>query len=102
MERGRLYPIKVMLTEERVKPGVRSSSCPLPTPSSAENLFHYVGGKCLAASRGEAWREIKGLGYRPAASRSLFWILRLEEPRAVRIDRRMIGVTRFKESRYLC
>jgi hypothetical protein len=32
---------------------------PVPETTSAENLFHYVGGKCLVAGRGEAWREIK-------------------------------------------
>jgi len=32
---------------------------PVPETTSAENLIHYVGGKCLATGRGEAWREIK-------------------------------------------
>jgi len=32
---------------------------PVPETTSAENLFRYVGGKCLAAGRGEAWRDIK-------------------------------------------
>jgi NADPH:quinone reductase-like Zn-dependent oxidoreductase len=32
---------------------------PVPETTSAENLVRYVGGKCLATGRGEAWREIK-------------------------------------------
>ena len=34
---------------------------PLPTPgtTSAEAFERYVGGKCLRACRGEAWRDIK-------------------------------------------
>jgi hypothetical protein len=32
---------------------------PVPETTSVENLFRYVGGKCLATGRGEAWREIK-------------------------------------------
>src|SRR5574341_875908 len=31
----------------------------IPETTSAEGLERYVGGKCLFASRGEAWREIK-------------------------------------------
>jgi AraC family transcriptional regulator len=31
----------------------------VPETTSAEGLEHYVGGKCLFHSRGEAWREIK-------------------------------------------
>jgi len=32
---------------------------PIPETTSAEALELYVGGKCLRASRGQAWREIK-------------------------------------------
>ncbi|HEY5894480.1 MAG TPA: AraC family transcriptional regulator [Chthoniobacterales bacterium] len=32
---------------------------PIPETTSAEGLELYVGGKCLIAGRGEAWREIK-------------------------------------------
>jgi AraC family transcriptional regulator len=32
---------------------------PVPEKTSAENLFRYVGGKCLAFGRGEAWRNIQ-------------------------------------------
>jgi AraC family transcriptional regulator len=38
---------------------MNASIMPVPETTSAENLFRYVGGKCLATSRGEAWREIK-------------------------------------------
>ena len=31
---------------------------PNPETTSAENLAHYSGGKCLACGRGEAWRDI--------------------------------------------
>jgi len=30
-----------------------------PETTSAEAFWHYAGGKCLFASRGEAWRDIK-------------------------------------------
>jgi len=32
---------------------------PLPEITSAEAYESYIGGKCLRASRGVAWREIK-------------------------------------------
>lgn len=32
---------------------------PIPETTSAEAFERYVGGKCLRASRGEAWRNIK-------------------------------------------
>ena len=32
---------------------------PVPETTSAEYLVRYVGGKCLATGRGEAWREIQ-------------------------------------------
>jgi AraC family transcriptional regulator len=32
---------------------------PVPETTSAEAFERYVGGKCLRAGRGEAWREIK-------------------------------------------
>jgi hypothetical protein len=32
---------------------------PIPEAISAESLIRYVGGKCLATGRGDAWREIK-------------------------------------------
>jgi AraC family transcriptional regulator len=32
---------------------------PVPERTSAEGLERYVGGKCLLAGRGEAWRDIK-------------------------------------------
>ncbi|PAW78332.1 MAG: AraC family transcriptional regulator [Verrucomicrobia bacterium Tous-C9LFEB] len=32
---------------------------PIPETTSAEGLEHYVGGKRLLTSRGEAWRDIK-------------------------------------------
>jgi AraC family transcriptional regulator len=31
----------------------------IPETTSAEAFEHYVGGKCLVACRGEAWRDIK-------------------------------------------
>ena len=31
----------------------------VPETTSAEGLERYVSGKCLFASRGEAWRDIK-------------------------------------------
>jgi hypothetical protein len=31
----------------------------IPETTSAEAFERYVGGKCLAASHGEAWRDIK-------------------------------------------
>jgi len=31
----------------------------VPETTSAEGLERYVGGRCLFASRGEAWRDIK-------------------------------------------
>lgn len=31
----------------------------IPETTSAEGLEQYLGGKCLVASRGEAWREIR-------------------------------------------
>jgi hypothetical protein len=31
----------------------------IPETTSAEAFERYVGGKCLAAGHGEAWREIK-------------------------------------------
>ena len=36
-----------------------SSPVPIPETTSAEGFERYVGGKCLRASHGEAWREIK-------------------------------------------
>ena len=32
---------------------------PIPETTSAEGFERYVGGKCLRAGRGKAWREIK-------------------------------------------
>jgi hypothetical protein len=32
---------------------------PIPETTSAEAFARYVGGKCLLASRGKAWRDIK-------------------------------------------
>ena len=32
---------------------------PVPETTSAEAFERYVGGKCLVACRGEAWRDIK-------------------------------------------
>src|SRR6185295_2006601 len=32
---------------------------PIPETTSAEAFERYVGGKCLRACRGEAWRDIK-------------------------------------------
>ncbi len=32
---------------------------PIPESTSAEGLEQYVGGKCLVAGRGKAWREVK-------------------------------------------
>ena len=32
---------------------------PIPETTSAQGLERYVGGKCLIAGRGEAWRDIK-------------------------------------------
>ena len=32
---------------------------PIPETTSAEAFESYIGGKCLRASRGEAWRDIK-------------------------------------------
>src|SRR5580704_1525451 len=32
---------------------------PIPETTSAEAFERYVGGKCLRAGRGEAWRDIK-------------------------------------------
>jgi len=32
---------------------------PVPETTSAEALERYVGGKCLVAGRGEAWREVR-------------------------------------------
>jgi len=32
---------------------------PIPEITSAEAYESYIGGKCLRACRGEAWREIK-------------------------------------------
>jgi|GEM_PF-4602467 len=32
---------------------------PIPETTSAEAFERYVGGKCLVACRGKAWREIK-------------------------------------------
>ncbi len=34
-------------------------SMPIPETTSAEAFERYVGGKCLRAGRGEAWRDIK-------------------------------------------
>ncbi len=34
---------------------------PVPETTSAENLARYVGGKCLAAGRGSAWRDVTAL-----------------------------------------
>jgi hypothetical protein len=33
----------------------------IPETTSAEAFERYVGGKCLAVGRGEAWREVKAL-----------------------------------------
>lgn len=32
---------------------------PIPETTSAEAYERYIGGKCLRACRGEAWRDIK-------------------------------------------
>jgi hypothetical protein len=42
---------------------------PIPETTSAEAFERYVGGKCLRASRGKAWRDIKALDRRPTAYR---------------------------------
>jgi len=37
---------------------------PIPETTSAEALELYVGGKCLAAGRGEAWRDVRASLFR--------------------------------------
>jgi len=38
---------------------IESRPMPIPETTSAEAFERYVGGKCLVACRGEAWRDIK-------------------------------------------
>jgi AraC family transcriptional regulator len=55
---------RIARIEERIAfefTGVISDSFPMPVPetTSAEAFERYVGGKCLRAGHGEAWRDIK-------------------------------------------
>lgn len=72
---------------------------PIPESTSAEALERYVGGKCLHACRGEAWRDVKawivalppfgGATYLPSVSEPfLAWTLSGEVDFQERKDQR--------------
>jgi AraC family transcriptional regulator len=53
---------------------------PIPETTSAEAFERYVGGKCLVACRGEAWRDIKAWIIAPPRSTDMVSLPAVSEP----------------------
>ena len=53
---------------------------PVPETTSAEAFERYVGGKCLVACRGKAWREIKAWIIAPPRNAKLVQLPSVSEP----------------------
>jgi AraC family transcriptional regulator len=53
---------------------------PVPETTSAEAFERYVGGQCLRASRGEAWREIKAWIIAPPRDSDTLTLPAVSEP----------------------
>ena len=53
---------------------------PIPEITSAEAFERYVGGKCLVASRGEAWRDIKAWVIAPLRAVEVVHLPAVSEP----------------------
>jgi AraC family transcriptional regulator len=53
---------------------------PVPETTSAEAFERYVGGKCLVACRGEAWRDIKAWVIAPPRSVEMVSLPAVSEP----------------------
>lgn len=53
---------------------------PIPETTSAEAFERYVGGNCLRASRGQAWREIKAWIIAPPRQTELVPLPAVSEP----------------------
>jgi AraC family transcriptional regulator len=67
---------------------------PVPETTSAEALERYVGGKCLVAGRGRAWREIKASIFALPSTGGIFDIPSVSEPVLVWV---MSGVVEVQE-----
>ena len=53
---------------------------PIPETTSAEAFERYVGGKCLVACRGEAWRDIKAWIIAPQRNVEMVQLPSVSEP----------------------
>jgi AraC family transcriptional regulator len=53
---------------------------PIPESTSAEAFERYVGGKCIVACRGEAWRDIKAWIIAPPRSVEMVSLPAVSEP----------------------
>jgi hypothetical protein len=53
---------------------------PIPETTSAEAFERYVGGKCLRAGHGKAWREIKAWIVAPPSSVDALHLPSVSEP----------------------
>jgi AraC family transcriptional regulator len=53
---------------------------PIPDTTSAEAFERYVGGKCLRAGRGEAWRDIKAWIIAPPRAVGMLRLPSVSEP----------------------
>lgn len=62
--------------------GTSDDSFPMPVPetTSAEAFERYVGGKCLVACRGEAWRDIKAWIIAPLREVEMIHLPSVSEP----------------------
>ncbi len=52
----------------------------IPDQTSAESFEHYVGGTCVRASRGSAWRTLKAYIYQPERNMDLLVLPAVSEP----------------------
>lgn len=53
---------------------------PIPETTSAEAFERYVGGKCIVACRGEAWRDLKAWIIAPPRSVEMVSLPAVNEP----------------------
>ncbi|HLX96282.1 MAG TPA: AraC family transcriptional regulator, partial [Verrucomicrobiae bacterium] len=53
---------------------------PIPETTSAEAFERYVGGKCLVACHGKAWREIKAWIIAPPRNVDMLSLPSVNEP----------------------